>query len=40
VFKEAVSELGLEPGLLDDCILMASELAANTLHAHAAAGAG
>jgi hypothetical protein len=40
VCKEAVSELGLEPGLLDDCILMASELAANTLHAHAVAGAG
>ena len=29
-----VSEVGLEAGLLDDCILMASELAANTLHAH------
>jgi hypothetical protein len=34
------SEIGLEPALVDDCILMASELAANTLHAHAAAGAG
>jgi hypothetical protein len=31
-------ELG--PGLADDCVLMASELAANTLHAHAEAGAG
>jgi hypothetical protein len=33
VFRDAVSEVGLEPDLLDDCILMASELAANTLHA-------
>jgi hypothetical protein len=40
VFKDAVSEVGLEPGLLDDCILMASELAANTLHARAVAGTG
>jgi hypothetical protein len=40
VFKDAVSEVGLEPELLDDCILMASELAANTLHAHAVAGTG
>jgi hypothetical protein len=40
VFRDAVSEVGLEPGLLDDCILMASELAANTLHAHAVAGVG
>jgi hypothetical protein len=40
VFRDAVSELGLEPDLLDDCILMASELAANTLHAHEVAGAG
>jgi hypothetical protein len=40
VFRDAVSEVGLEPGLLDDCILMASELAANTLHARAVAGAG
>jgi hypothetical protein len=40
VFRDAVSEVGLEPGLLDDCILMASELAANTLHARAAAGTG
>ena len=40
VFRDAVSEVGLEPDLLDDCILMASELAANTLHAQAVAGAG
>jgi hypothetical protein len=40
VFRDMVSEAGLEPGLLDDCILMASELAANTLHARAGAGAG
>jgi hypothetical protein len=40
VFRDAVSEVGLEPDLLDDCILMASELAANTLHAHAVAGVG
>ena len=40
VFKEAVTELGLEPELLDDCVLMASELAANTLHAKVVAGAG
>jgi hypothetical protein len=40
VFRDAVSEVGLEPGLLDDCILMASELAANTLHAQAVAGVG
>jgi len=40
VFREAVSEVGLEPDLLDDCILMASELAANTLHARAVAGTG
>jgi hypothetical protein len=33
VFRDAVSEIGLEPDLLDDGILMASELAANTLHA-------
>ncbi len=31
---------GSSPSLLDDCILMASELAANTLHARAVAGAG
>src|SRR5439155_12862071 len=40
VFREAVGEVGLEPDLLDDCILMASELAANTLHARAVAGTG
>jgi len=40
VFRDAVSEVGLEQDLLDDCILMASELAANTLHAHAVAGVG
>jgi hypothetical protein len=40
VFREAVAEIGLEPDLVDDCVLMASELAANTLHARAAAGAG
>jgi hypothetical protein len=40
VFREAVSDVGLAPGLLDDCILMASELAANTLHARAGARAG
>jgi hypothetical protein len=40
VFRDAVAEVELEPGLLDDCILMASELAANTLHAQAVAGVG
>src|SRR5450631_2070788 len=40
VFRDAVSEVGLEPDLLDDCVLMASELAANTLHARAMAGPG
>jgi len=40
VFRDVVSEVGLEPDLLDDCILMASELAANTLHARAVAGSG
>ena len=40
VFREAVSEVGLEPDLLDDCVLMASELAANTLHARAVARTG
>jgi len=35
IFREAAAEVGLEPDLLDDCILMASELAANTLHARA-----
>jgi hypothetical protein len=40
VFREAVSGIGLEPDLLEDCVLMASELAANTLHARAVAGTG
>jgi hypothetical protein len=40
VFKEAVAGIGLAPDLVDDCVLMASELAANTLHARTAAGAG
>ncbi len=40
VFRDAVSEVGLEPDLFDDCVLMASELAANTLHARAVAGTG
>ena len=40
VFRDAVSVVGLEPDLLDDCVLMASELAANTLHARAVAGTG
>lgn len=40
VFRDAVAEVGLEPGVLDDCVLMASELAANTLHARAVAGPG
>jgi len=34
VFRDAVAELGLGSELLDDCILMASELGANTLHAN------
>ncbi len=40
VFRDAVAGVGLEPGVLDDCVLMASELAANTLHARAVAGTG
>ena len=40
VFRDAGPGVGLEPGLLDDCVLMASELAANTLHARALAGTG
>lgn len=40
VFRDAVAEIGIEPGLLDDCVLMASELAANTLHARAVTGTG
>jgi anti-sigma regulatory factor (Ser/Thr protein kinase) len=39
LFREAVAQLGLEPGVLDDATLMTSELAANTLHASAAAHA-
>ena len=39
-FRDAVSEVGLESGLLEDGVLMASELAANTLHAQVVAGAG
>jgi hypothetical protein len=40
VFKDAVAELGLEAELLEDCVLMASELAANTLHAQVVVRAG
>jgi hypothetical protein len=40
VFRDAVSEVGLDPDLHDDCVLMASELAANTLHARAVARTG
>ncbi len=36
LFKEAVAQLGLEHDILNDAVLMTSELAANTLHAHAA----
>jgi hypothetical protein len=39
-FRDTVSEVGLEPDLFEDCVLMASELAANTLHAQVVAGAG
>ena len=39
LFREAVAQLGLEPDVLDDATLMTSELAANTLHASAAAHA-
>ncbi len=39
-FRDAVSEAVLEADLLEDAVLMASELAANTLHAQAVAGAG
>jgi hypothetical protein len=35
IFRDTAGEVGLEPDILDDCILMASELAANTLHARA-----
>jgi len=40
VFRDAVAEIGLEPELRDDGVLMASELAANTLHARAVVWAG
>jgi hypothetical protein len=36
LFKDSVAQLGLESGVLDDAVLMTSELAANTLHATAA----
>jgi anti-sigma regulatory factor (Ser/Thr protein kinase) len=39
LFRDAVAQLGLEPAVLDDATLMTSELAANTLHANAAAHA-
>ena len=39
LFRGAVAHLGLEPGIVDDATLMTSELAANTLHANAAAHA-
>jgi hypothetical protein len=38
--RDTVSDLGLEPSQVDECILMASELAANTLHAQMVARAG
>lgn len=37
LFRDAVAHIGLEPDVLDDAVLMASELAANTLHAARAA---
>jgi hypothetical protein len=40
VFRDAVAEVGLGVEVMDDCILMASELAANTLHAHVGTRAG
>jgi hypothetical protein len=39
LFRDAVGQLGLEPDVVDDAIVMTSELAANTLHASAAAHA-
>jgi hypothetical protein len=39
LFKDAVSRIGLEPCVLEDAVLMASELAANTLHAGEACAA-
>jgi hypothetical protein len=40
LFKDAVPQLGLEPEVLEDAILMTSELAANTLHANEAVRTG
>ncbi|MBV9446056.1 MAG: hypothetical protein JO345_09200 [Streptosporangiaceae bacterium] len=40
MFKDAVIQLGLEREVLSDAVLMTSELAANTLHATAAARTG
>jgi hypothetical protein len=40
LFRNAVTHLGLEDEVLDDAILMTSELAANTLHARAVARTG
>lgn len=40
LFRSAVTHLGLEDEVLDDAILMTSELAANTLHARAAVRTG
>jgi hypothetical protein len=39
-YRDAVSEVGLGADLLEDGVLMASEFAANTLHAQAVAGVG
>jgi len=39
-FREALSSLSIPTGLLHDGVTMASELAANTLHAHRNAGFG
>jgi hypothetical protein len=39
-YRDAVSEVGLGADLLEDGVLMASELAADTLHAQAVAGVG
>jgi hypothetical protein len=40
IFREAASTLGIPAGLLHDGVTMASELAANTLHAHRDAARG
>jgi hypothetical protein len=40
LFKDSVAQLGLEAEVLDDAVLMTSELAANTLHASAAVRSG